>query len=75
MGELDVMCIKKGGMTMVTNENNELIPIRTITDLRVCIDYRKFNDAKRKYHFPLSFIGQMLDRLVGKNSTVFLMGI
>ena len=36
---------KKGGMTVVTNEKNELIPTRTITGWRVCIDYRKLNDA------------------------------
>ena len=36
---------KKGGMTVVKNENNELIPTRTVTNWRVCIDYRKHNDA------------------------------
>jgi hypothetical protein len=30
---------KKGGMTVVTNEKNELIPQRTITGWRMCIDY------------------------------------
>ena len=30
---------KKGGMTVVTNEANELIPTRTVTGWRVCIDY------------------------------------
>ena len=34
---------KKGGFTMIKNEKNELIPIRTVTGWRVCIDYRKFN--------------------------------
>ncbi|GKC72049.1 hypothetical protein Tco_1117932 [Tanacetum coccineum] len=36
---------KKGGMTVVKNEKNELIPQRTVTGWRVCIDYRKLNDA------------------------------
>ena len=31
---------KKGGMTMITNEKNELIPTRTVTGWRMCIDYR-----------------------------------
>ena len=34
---------KKGGMTVVRNENNELIPTRTVTSWRTCIDYRKLN--------------------------------
>ncbi|GJX23343.1 hypothetical protein Tco_0227788 [Tanacetum coccineum] len=49
-------------MTVVTNEYNELIPIRLVTVWRVCIDYRKLNDATRKDHFPLPFIDQMLER-------------
>lgn len=36
---------KKGGMTIVKNNHNELIPTRTVTGWRVCIDYRKLNDA------------------------------
>nr|GEW18933.1 reverse transcriptase domain-containing protein [Tanacetum cinerariifolium] len=54
---------KKGGMTVVANENNELIPTRLVTDWRVCIDYRKLNDATRKDHFSLPFMDQMLERL------------
>ncbi|GJY76826.1 reverse transcriptase domain-containing protein [Tanacetum coccineum] len=51
---------KKGGMTMVLNDNNELISSRTVTGWRVCIDYRKLNDATRKDHFPLPFIDHIL---------------
>ncbi|GKA57935.1 hypothetical protein Tco_0757123 [Tanacetum coccineum] len=36
---------KKGGMTVVLNDNNELIPSRTVTGWRVCINYLKLNDA------------------------------
>ena len=41
---------------------------------RVCIDYRKLNKATRKYHFPLPFIDQMLDRLAGHEFYCFLDG-
>ena len=56
---------KKGGFTVIRNEKNELIPTRTVTGWRVCIDYRKLNAVTRKDHFPLPFIDQMLDRLAG----------
>ncbi|KAI3725393.1 hypothetical protein L1987_65181 [Smallanthus sonchifolius] len=65
---------KKGRMTVITNEKNELIPTRTVTGWRVCIDYRKLNDATRKDHFPLPFIDQMLERLAGKMFYCFLDG-
>nr|GEW13936.1 reverse transcriptase domain-containing protein [Tanacetum cinerariifolium] len=48
---------KKGGFTVVENEENELILTRLVTGWRVCIDYRKLNEATRKDHFPLPFSG------------------
>ncbi|GJX14884.1 reverse transcriptase domain-containing protein [Tanacetum coccineum] len=70
-----VHCVpKKGGMTVVENEDNELIPTRLVTGLRVCIDYRKLNDATRKDHFPLPFMDQMLERLAGNEYYCFLDG-
>nr|GEU48290.1 DNA-directed DNA polymerase [Tanacetum cinerariifolium] len=70
-----VHCVpKKGGMTVVPNENNELILTRLVTGWRVCIDYRKLNDATRKDHFPLSFMDQMLERLAGNEFYCFLDG-
>ena len=57
-----VQCVpKKGGITIVENEHNQLIPTRTITDWRICTDYRKLNKATRKDHFLLPFMDQMLD--------------
>jgi len=66
---------KKGGITVVPNEKNELIPMRTVTGWRVCIDYRKLNDATRKDHFPLPFIDQMLERLASHAYYCFLDGM
>ncbi|GJZ56178.1 reverse transcriptase domain-containing protein [Tanacetum coccineum] len=65
---------KKGGMTVVTNQNNELILTRLVTGWRVRIDYRKLNDATRKDHFPLPFMDQMLERLAGNEFYYFLDG-
>ncbi|GJU49416.1 reverse transcriptase domain-containing protein [Tanacetum coccineum] len=70
-----VHCVpKKGGMTVITNEENELIPTRLVTGWRVCIDYRKLNEATRKDHFPLPFMDQMLERLAGNEYYCFLDG-
>ncbi|GJW29843.1 reverse transcriptase domain-containing protein [Tanacetum coccineum] len=70
-----VHCVpKKGGMTVVTNEDNELIPTRLVIGWRVCIDYRKLNDATQKDHFPLPFMDQMLERLAGNEYYCFLDG-
>ncbi|XP_024028191.1 LOW QUALITY PROTEIN: uncharacterized protein LOC112093618 [Morus notabilis] len=70
-----VQCVpKKGGVTVVPNDANELIPTRTIKGWRVCMGYRKLNKATRKDHFPLPFIDQMLDRLAGREYYCFLDG-
>ena len=36
---------KKGGTTVIKTENNILLPSRTVTGWRICIDYRKLNKA------------------------------
>ncbi|GKC24941.1 reverse transcriptase domain-containing protein [Tanacetum coccineum] len=70
-----VHCVpKKGGFTVVENDENELILTRLVTGWRVCIDYRKLNEATRKDHFPLPFMDQMLERLAGNEYYCFLDG-
>ena len=65
---------KNGGFTTIRNEKNELIPIRTVIEWRVCIDYRKLNTATKKDHYPLPFIEQKLDRLAGHSHYCFIDG-
>jgi len=65
---------KKGGMMIVCNTKNELIPTRIITGWRMCIDYCKLNQATRKDHFPFPFMNQMLERLASQAFYCFLDG-
>nr|GFB02655.1 reverse transcriptase domain-containing protein [Tanacetum cinerariifolium] len=65
---------KKGGFTVVKNEDNELILTRPVIGWHVCIDYRKLNEATRKDHFSLPFMDQMLERLAGNQYYCFLDG-
>nr|GFB30181.1 reverse transcriptase domain-containing protein [Tanacetum cinerariifolium] len=70
-----VHCVPKiGGMTVIKNDKNELVPTRLVTGWRVCIDYRKLNEATRKDHFPLPFMDQMLERFAGNEYYCFLDG-
>jgi hypothetical protein len=65
---------KKSGVTVVENELGELVPTKLVTGWRMCIDYRKLNAATRKDHFPLPFIDQVLERVVGHSFYFFLDG-
>ncbi|GKF81142.1 reverse transcriptase domain-containing protein, partial [Tanacetum coccineum] len=65
---------KKGGFTVIENDENELIPTRLVMGWRVCIDYQKLNEATRKDDFPLPFMDQMLKRLAGNEYYCFLDG-
>nr|GEV23081.1 DNA-directed DNA polymerase [Tanacetum cinerariifolium] len=70
-----VHCVsKKGGFTVVENEENELIPTRLVTGWRVCINYRKLNETTLKNHFSLPFMDQMLERLAENEYYCFLDG-
>nr|GEX17480.1 reverse transcriptase domain-containing protein [Tanacetum cinerariifolium] len=70
-----VHCVpKKGGMTVIKNDKNKLVPTRLVTGWKVCIDYRKLNETTRKDHFQLPFMDQMLERLTGNEYYCFLDG-
>ncbi|KAK1609826.1 hypothetical protein QYE76_033499 [Lolium multiflorum] len=70
-----VHCVpKKGGMTVVPNDNDELIPQRIVVGYRMCIDFRKVNKVTKKDHYPLPFIDQMLERLFKNTHFCFLDG-
>ncbi|GJY30604.1 hypothetical protein Tco_0414099 [Tanacetum coccineum] len=60
-----IHCVPKKG------ENDELVPTRTVTGWRVCIDYRKLNEATAKDHLPFPFMDQMLERLTGNKYFYF----
>ena len=52
-----VQCVpKKGGITVVPNAKNELVPMRLGSGCIVCMDYRKLNAWTEKDHFPLSLM-------------------
>jgi hypothetical protein len=46
--------MKKGRMTVIRNEKNELIPQRTVTSWRMCIDYESSTKLLEKviFHYP-----------------------
>nr|GFA84142.1 putative reverse transcriptase domain-containing protein [Tanacetum cinerariifolium] len=72
---IPIHCVpKKGGMTIIKNDEKELVPTRLVTGWRVFIDYRKLNEATRKDHFPLPFMDQILERLAGNAYYCFLDG-
>ena len=59
---------------MIKTADNTLLPSKTVTRWRIGIDYWKLNKATRKDHFPLPFLDQMLDKLVGHEYYCFLDG-
>ena len=49
-----VHCVpKKGGITVVPNDKDELIPQSIITGYRMVIDFCKLNRNTKKDHYPL----------------------
>ena len=68
------MVPKKSRVTVEKNEKGEEVQTRLVTSWRVCIDYRKLNLVTKKYHYPLPFIDQILEKLAGQNYFCFLDG-
>ena len=66
--------LKKPGVTVIVNDKGEEIQTPLPTKWQVCIDYWKLNAATKKDRFPLPFIDQILDRLVGQSYFCFLDG-
>ena len=65
---------KKSGITVVQNDKGGEVATRLTSGWRVCIDYRKLNVVTRKDHFPLPFIYQVLERVLGHPFYCFLDG-
>jgi hypothetical protein len=65
---------KKTSLTLVPNEQNELVPMRVQNGWRMFINFRKLNVTTRKDHFPILFINEMLEILAGKSFFYFLDG-
>jgi len=56
-----VHCVpKKGGITIVPNDKDELIPQRIVTGYRMVIYFRKLNKATKKYHYPFPYMELLL---------------
>ena len=65
------MVPKKSRVIVVANQKNKLIPTRIQNSWRVCIDYKKLNQATWKDHYLLPFIDQMLEQLASKSHYCF----
>ena len=65
---------KKGGMIVEPNERNKLVPMRTLTGWRVCMDYKKFSAWTEKDHFHMPFMDCILERLARNGLYFFLDG-
>jgi hypothetical protein len=72
MGEPGTLCTEERRFNRGEEWEERLIPQRTVTGWRMCIDYRKLNKATKKDHFPLPFIDEMLERLANHTYFCFL---
>ena len=70
-----IHCVpKKGGIIVVPNDKDKLIPQGIVTRYRMVIYFHKLNKATKKDHYPLPFIDQMLERLCKHTHYCFLDG-
>ena len=53
-------------------KNDEMIPFRLVVGWKVYIDYRILNVVTRKYHFHLSFLDHLLERITSDKFYYFL---
>ena len=65
---------KKDDMIVVKNDKNEIIPTTTVRGWRICVNYRRFNNAIRKDKFPFPFTDKMLERVFDRAFYSFLDG-
>ena len=65
---------KKVGITVKMNDKGEELQTHLPINWQLCIDYRKHNAARKRDHFPLPFIDQILDKLSGQGFYCFLDG-
>ena len=72
-GSLVQVVPKKIGITVVKNSNDELVPTRVQNSWRVCIDYRKLNQATRKDHFHCPSLIRCWRDWQVSHTTIFLM--
>ena len=55
-------------------KKGEPILTRILSSWRMCIDYKKLNDATIRDHFPFPFLDQILERVIGHPYYCFLDG-
>lgn len=54
---------KKGGITVVSNESNELIPTRSVNEWTVFLDYYKLNKTTREDNFHFLLLTRCLKKI------------
>ncbi|XP_051125145.1 uncharacterized protein LOC127247355 [Andrographis paniculata] len=66
--------LKKGDFAEQTSDDGQVFMTRLVTGLRVCINYKRLNEAMKKDHFLLPFLNQCLEKLSVHEYYCFLDG-